>query len=384
MSIVKKNSPAKEKSPQNHYITFTFLSLFVFGLIDNSRGPIYPKVIDVFGLLKSQSSWIFTLTSLVSFFMALTSFKWIGKFGAIKSMKIALGLHAISLIIMGSSSFNKELFWLFLIGSVFLGLAMGTQTVTVNLVISKVSTPDNSSRLFSGLHSMYGAASLLAPLVFGAIFHFDLSWQISLFAMALAPLAMWFKFRNLAPLNLSGPAAMRTATGRKETIKLGIIFSFYVACEILLSTRMVIYLFESDLSLDRSSYLLTAFFILLLGGRALFSFYRPPFKTITMLKLSLMGTLAIFIVSLLFEPWPLFLCGLTMSYFFPFGMDQIKKTYDDSEPIIAKVMMFVGAMIAGMHFVFGAISELAGIEAAMWIGPFMLGVSLMLLYRLKS
>lgn len=65
-------------------------------------------------------------------------------------------------------------------------------------------------------------------------------------------------------------------------------------------------------------------------------------------------------------------------------MDQIKKTYVDSEPIIAKVMMFVGAMIAGMHFVFGSISEVAGIEAAMWMGPTLLSVSLLLLFKIKD
>lgn len=328
---------------------------------------------------------MFTLTSLMSFLMALSSFRWIKRLGAINSMKIALGLHALCLVIMAISSFYSDLFYVFLIGSAVLGVAMGVQTVTVNLVISKVSTPQNSSRLFSGLHSMYGAASLLAPLLFGAVFHFGVSWKGALIALALFPLGLLFKFRRLEPLELERSESMQTATPFSEVLKLGIVFSFYVACEILLSTRLVIFLFESGgLALDVASYLLTAFFVLLLGGRAFFSFYAPPLKTLTMLKLSLALGLSVFVLSLLYTPWPLFLCGLTMSFFFPFGMDQIKKSYKDSEAIIAKVMMFVGAMIAGMHFVFGAVSDLAGIEAAMWIGPILLAVSLLLLFNIKD
>ncbi len=362
------------------------MSLFIFGLIDNSRGPIYPKIIEVFGLTKSQSSWIFTLPSLISFLMALSSLSWIKKIGAIRAMKLAFILHALCLACMGvAGAMGDGLFWLFLVGSLILGLAMGVQTVTVNLVISKVSTAQNSSKLFSGLHSMYGAASLMAPLLFGAVFYFDISWQFFLLALAIGPLALFVRYRELAPLNLSQSGAMDTMTPLGEVIKLGVIFSFYVACEILLSTRLVVFLFEEGgFALDQASYLLTGFFLLLLGGRALFSFYIPPFKTLTMLKASISLTLCIFIASLLFTPWPLFLSGLTMSFFFPFGMDQIKKSYSDAESIIAKVMMFVGAMIAGMHFVFGAMADYAGIEAAMWIGPALLGTSLLLLYFLET
>ena len=147
---------------RSSYIIFSFLSLFIFGLIDNARGPIYPKVIEAFGISNSLSSWIFTLTSLVSFLITLASPRWLKRMGAVKASKAAIAFHGLALIVMGASSIYAQSFSLFLVASAILGLAMGIQSVTLNLIISRVSTPLNGRKLFSGLHAMYGAASFLS------------------------------------------------------------------------------------------------------------------------------------------------------------------------------------------------------------------------------
>lgn len=366
------------------YVIFTYLSLFIFGLIDNSRGPIYPKVIEVFGLTKSLSSWIFTLTSIITFTVTMASPVWLKRFGAINATKAAMIFHAASLLCMGFSSLDGEGFWLFLMGSVFLGFAMGIQNLTVNMIIAKVSTPYNGSRLFSGLHSMYGAASLIVPLALGAVFKFGISWQWVIAAMSLIPLAHFFYFKKLEPLNVTGEQSEHGPVSRTLLLKLGIFISFYVAAEILISSRLVVYLVEiGQFKIDNASFGLTGFFILLLGGRLLMTFYVPPFKKINMLLFSIIGTLLLYLASLFISPGFLILTGATMSFFFPFSMDFIKASYPQADAIIPKVMMFVGGMIAGMHFLFGIISDAFGLNAAMCLGVGFIATVLGILINLK-
>lgn len=363
------------------HVLFTYLSLFIFGFIDNARGPVYPKVIEVFNASNSESSWMFTLTSLVSFLMSLAIPLWLARFGAVKASKAAMLFHAAALLAMGGAGLSGEYFWLFLAGSACLGVAIGIQSVTVNLIISKVSTPYNGSRLFSGLHSMYGMASLLAPLLLGVTFGLGLSWQWTLIVLTALPLAHFIFYFRLAPLDLSQAATAKGGAPFKTVARLGVVFSFYMATEILISSRMVAYLNSTDtVGLDKASYALTAFFILLLAGRLFFSFHTPRIPGKILLLVSAGATLGFYLAALLWNPLALALTGASISYFFPFGMNHIKSRYDQAEAIIAKVMMFSGAMLASMHFLFGLLSDSFGIERAMWIGPMFVLVVLALLF----
>ena len=369
---------------RSSYILFSFLSLFIFGMIDNARGPIYPKVIEAFGVSNSLSSWIFTLTSIVSFLITLCSPIWLKKLGAVKASKFAILLHGLALILMGLTGIQGESFSLFLIASAILGIAMGIQSVTLNLIVARVSNPLNGRKLFSGLHAMYGAASFCAPLALGLVFRYELSWQYSLVFLALIPLAHLMFFKDLGPLGIAQKDEVSTPVSSGTILKLGIIFSFFIATEILISSRLVIYLYKVEgMKLDLASMLLTVFFILLLGGRLLFSFYSPSLKTIYLLRIAVVATLSFFILGLTVSPYFFPFTGFSISYFFPYGMDYVKNKYTQAESIIPKVMMFVGAMIAGMHAIFGVLSELYGLYGAMWVGVAFSSIVLLLLLTLR-
>lgn len=376
------------------YVLFSYFSLFIFGLVDNSRGPIYPKVIEVFELSNSASSWIFTVSSLVSFFMALGIPLWISRFGAIRSSKAAMVFHILALGCMGFSGLTGKSYGIFLLGSVFLGLAMGIQSVTVNLIISKVSSLENASRLFSGLHSMYGLASLIGPFILGAVFRLGASWQWCLIFIALLPLIHLIAFRDLAPLGISAKAGQEEKASAtksldskfewKNTIRLGGIFSFYIATEILVSSRLVFFFYSEGIDLEKASYGLTVFFLFLLLGRVGFSFFTPNIKPLNLLRISVCLTLSFYLLSLLVHPYWLCLSGASISYFFPCGLNYIKNENKEPESVISKVMMFVGAMLAGMHFFFGFVSDLYGIQAAMWLGVLFLCIVFLLLFTERS
>lgn len=364
------------------HIFFAYSSLFIFGLVDNLRGPLYPEVINVFGVSNGLSSWMFTLTSLVSFLVTAFNHWWLKRLGAVAPMKVAMLFHAAALMLMGLSALAQSpaYFALFLFAGLLLGIGMGIQSVGVNLVIAKVSSPVTGAKLFSGLHSMYGAASFLSPLLMGAVFRYAISWQYFLIACALIPLVHLVIFYRLPALGITpeGKSAQTLPFG--QTLMPGAIFSFYVASEILVSSRLVFYLKEvGKLKIEHASLGLTVFFVLLLAGRALFSFITPTLSRLSLLRLSAGLTLALFLLALLHHPLWLALSGASMSYFFPYGMDYVKLKFDNATSIISQVMIYVGAMIVSMHFVFGVVAETWGIMGAMWLGPLMLTVVFVLL-----
>ena len=112
------------------YISFAYLSLFCLGFIDNSRGPVYPEILEYFNLTKSSGSLIFSLSSFMAFIGALTSKVWLGLLGAIRASKIALVLQVIACLIMGSVAGTEYGYKLFLLGTMLFGLGVGIQSVS--------------------------------------------------------------------------------------------------------------------------------------------------------------------------------------------------------------------------------------------------------------
>jgi FHS family glucose/mannose:H+ symporter-like MFS transporter len=56
------------KIAQNKWaIFFAFLSLFLLGLADNIRGPLFPEILQFFFVSSSKGSWSFATTSGAAF-----------------------------------------------------------------------------------------------------------------------------------------------------------------------------------------------------------------------------------------------------------------------------------------------------------------------------
>ena len=82
-------------------IALAYFALFIMGTIDNARGPIYPEILQNFNLTPAWGSWIFTLGSLVSFFVAISVDWWLKKLNEINVTKACLILAALSSFILG-------------------------------------------------------------------------------------------------------------------------------------------------------------------------------------------------------------------------------------------------------------------------------------------
>lgn len=360
------------------YVIFCFASLFVFGFIDNSRGPIYPELIDQFQINKSSGSLIFSLPSLMSFLMALVSRFWLKKLGAINATKLSLVLISLSVLLMGIFAKDPNGFKFFILASALFGIGVGFLSIPINMIIANVVDIDKRQRAFAGLHSMYGLASLIAPSVLSFVFYKEYSWQNYLLLLSILPLSVFIFSIKINPQNINQQKDTTVTASKDRSVKLGILFSFYVASEILVSSRLVIYLKEIwEFPIEKASSYLSLFFFSLLAGRLLFAFVKFKTPLLTLLKLSIFVTIIFFLLGIYLDPLFMALTGASMSYFFPTGMTWISTKFEHtSDSIIATIMTYIGGMIVSIHWLVGSISDIYGLNAAMMLAVGMLCVVL--------
>ena len=364
------------------YIILCFTSLFAFGFIDNSRGPIYPELLDQFQITKSNGSLIFSLPSLMSFLMALLSRFWLKKLGAINSTKLSLVIIAVATALMGVFAKDPGGFKYFILASALFGIGVGFLSIPINMIIANVVPLENRQKVFAGLHSMYGMASLIAPSILSIVFYQQYNWQNYLMLLCILPLAVLIFSLKINSRGINEQSDSNEKASKDTSIKLGILFSFYVASEILVSSRLVIYLKEMwEMPIEKASSYLSIFFFTLLAGRVLFALVKFKAPLLRLLKISAILSIIFFLLGLYVNPLFLALTGGTMSYFFPTGMTWISSKFEKtSDSIIATVMTFVGGMIVSIHWLVGSISDIYGLNTAMMLGVGMLTVVLYFLH----
>lgn len=365
------------------YILFAYFGLFSLAIIENSRGPIYPEILEVFKVSNSFGSLIFSLSSLMSFVITIFANKWSPRLGAVNSVKLSLFLHLIASLLMGISGKYENGFIFFLLASCIFGIGVGMMSISLNLIVTNFSPVLKRRKYFAGLHSMYGLASFIAPVLVSYIFKFGVNWQNLYIALACFPLVLIIFGIKLPKQGIVNKEVEKRNFSWKLIATLGIIQSFYVASEIVVSSRLALYL-RSTWSYDAStaSKSLAAFFFLLLSGRVAFAIFNIKICAHKILMASSILSLISFILGLYIHPNFLIGTGLTMSFFFPNALEWVSQKYPGhADYLITQMMIYVGAVLVLMHWVFGALSDVIGIQKAMHIAPLMLCVVVYLLHR---
>ena len=367
-------------------ILFSYFSLFLFGLIDNSRGPLYPEILSFFNLTNSQGSLLFSLSSGFGFVVTIFSGTIFRIFGVNNSVKVSVCLLIISTFIYGFFASDASRFHLFLLGSVFLGISVGLLSVGNNLIISRNVEDDKKQMVFSGLHAMYGLASFSAPLVLSFYLSSGQSWNTFFFVLSVCASVVFLIFLPVKN-DIYEPKTNSTIyVDKKSSLRLGLLISLYVSSEILVSTRMVIYINEVwSVDPSKSALFLSIFFLFLLIGRLSFAFIKIKFDELTLLKISSGLSVVSIILGMWVHPFFLSLCGLSMSYFFPCVLGWVSKTYQEkADELIPMMMKFVNGMIVIIHGVFGVVSDAFGIKVAFSLGFIFQLIVLYLLQKQSS
>ena len=142
-------------------VFFAFTSMFILGISDNIRGPLYPELIKHFTLSNSQAAWSFAFSSTAAVLANAAAAFALKKIHLDRLMAIAVFLLIVGPLTMGLATSYQ----VYLTGAIFLGFSFGVMGVAQNLLIAENTDGLQQTRALSGLHSVYGFSSLIAPLL---------------------------------------------------------------------------------------------------------------------------------------------------------------------------------------------------------------------------
>lgn len=352
-----------------------FLGLFYFGMLDNGRGPAYPSIMKDLNLSNWEGSFLFALTSIMSFTMTVLSSHWLKKIKLMQGMKISWIILSLASLCLGLSGVFNNAPLLFA-ASFIQGTGMGITGMNMNLMVEAGTPVTHRRRVYGALHATYGIASFLAPLFFSALKILGLQWQSFFLILALAgPLLFLLPNRKGEDIySTVPPPGNNIPIPFPYLCTLALCVGMYVASEIVVSSRLVLFLEVSHkMSNAEASTYLSAFFILLMGGRLGLGIFNVPVKGQNLLIGSLILT---GVFSFLGREIPLFfsLTGLSMSIFFPSFMDWIAETFpNEFQRVTRFAMSGVGIHLVLMHLGFGKLADSLGVEKAMML-PLILNI----------
>lgn len=364
-------------------ILISYASLFVFGLSDNIRGPLFPEILKEFNVSDSMGSLMFALSSL-SGFMASHFARHVLRIFDRRSI-LQCACLGMTLALIGLSLAPH--FYVFLALSVLFGVTSGIIGLIPNVLVPLGSSPEKKQQLLSGLHAMYGIASLLAPMLVAAVSLLSGSWRHTFALAAIAPFSLFiYSFHKTHHPHHSKPkrSVEEHKANRKKNFKpqifLAFMVSFAVAAEVMISSRLALYMRRMwDYNLETSSLYVTYFFIALLLGRLLFTgikFNRSiPFQ----LSGCLLLTAICLSLGLFIHPLFLAVSGFSIAPFYPLAIALISSEFpEDLDTAVSYMMATDSMMLALMHVLIGKLSDSYGIHHALIAGIVFLCLSFIL------
>ncbi len=350
-----------------------FLSFFVFGFIDNLKGPLLPEVLRAERMSYSQGGTFF-LAAYIGFIVAtlLT-----GVMADVVSNRRVLLLSGICLAggIVGLNL--SKAFPLLVVFMAVIGLGLGGIEVGGNGLMVELHSVKRA-RYLNLLATFHGVGSLLVPLAAAWLLTYRLAWQqIYLCAGSLAGvLILLFAVvgrtelkTSLAKPNWDGAALLRIGfTWRMCWFYL--LICAYVAVELGVAAWLVEYLQKvHHLSVARSSIYLSAFFVMIMLGRLVGSLLVERVGYLRMVGLSLVGTMLL-LMGGLFGPadWVCLLpaSGLCMSIVFPTVTAAVSSLHSSNMGSILGILFTFGGVGGALGpWLIGLASEAYGLQVGL-------------------
>jgi FHS family glucose/mannose:H+ symporter-like MFS transporter len=374
------------------WLALAYVSLIAYGLADNSRGPVFPEFLKAFSLSDSQGSLLFLVASAAAVLVNSTAPFWRKKLSTHALMQVFAIFTSLGLFAMGfATSFYGTL-----TGAAIFGAAMGGSGLLANLIVSEAVPPSLQRRALSGLHSMYGISSLVAPLFVTMLYHHGSSWRGVFTWLGIGPLLVlgfsWFSDPPAkSPSIISNPGSadlQQRGPGLKLKLHFAMILSLYVSAEVLVSSRLVLFARrEIGLSVESANDLLAIFFLGMFLGRLISALFHFPVRNISILMFSSLVTLALSCLGIIGSPVLLALTGFSMSVFYPCVVALINDELGEHAPaVIGACIAIQGIGLVALNFAVGAVSDHWGLRFAMWITPMatLIVLSLLLAHKLKK
>lgn len=350
---------------------FACSAMLALALGDNIRGPLFSDLLSFFSVNNSQGSFTFALATFAGLLGNLASVPLLRKITMSQLLVGSLVLLGIGLLIMGTGA----VFSIYLLGSFVFGFGMGTVGISQNLLITENVEIGQQPKALSFMHSIYGLGSLLAPLMAAWATGFFQNWQSAfiLTAVLTGVIFVGALITRAQPLfhvahYEHDPHSPKSP--KKSLFMFGGIFAFYVVAEILVSSRLALYLRTyRQMSLTESSQYVTYFFVFLLMGRLFFSVKKLSIPLKNQLSIFLLVSIVFIILGLLVHPFFFALTGLSMSGYYPLSMGYISsEAKERRRQFLTFAITFQSFCVISMHILVGYLTDQFGLFYAFGVG----------------
>ncbi len=353
------------------------LSLFALGWMDNARGPFFPFFLEASKESASKGALFFAVTSFITILSSATA-DWILKKWGLKTLLLLGGFG------MGSSPLGLILFPNLngaLITAFLFGAGLGWTTVGQNILINLVKAVELRRQFFALLHCFYALAAMTAPLtilklknilpwnwLLIGVFFLSCPFVISLFFLKKEGAEI--KVKKMPPPPLSDFWVMIWVT----------FLSFYIASELIMSTRLVVFLKGLGLSFKVASQHLFLFFLAMFLIRLLFFFVSFHISALKILLTCLFASLGLMFLGYNVSTYFFSLMGASFAPVFPIVMDEISNMWPKRfDVLIARIIAISSMFVVSIHMLVGKLTDLYGIDKAMYSVPILMLFSLIIL-----
>jgi MFS family permease len=352
-------------------VVLAYVSLLALSLIDASRGPYYPDILQDLQVNATRGSLFFAVVSLTAFFGSWRSHGFVQRHSALRllswsSLMLGLGFAGIGLAPSEA---------IMLACCTLVGFSFGALNLAQAVLIFESTTDTKKRRrLYNGLHAMYGAAALGAPLLASFTREVGLTWRHAFAAMACLPVVVSFGSFFLRPqgskMRSTEPAAPLNRSEWKWCLFFALLVAFYLWGELSLSTRVVLWLRrDRGYSPETADLYLAGFFASMLAGRIVFS--SMSFHSIsngTLLSVSAALGSVLYFAGLTYDPRLVIVAGLAMAPFYPVVMDQVARHFNRKSSQALGFVIGSGSLaVVLMHIAVGYISDQAGLTVALQV-----------------
>ena len=301
-----------------------FFAFFIFGFVDNLKGPTFPNLLDELQFNYAQGGGILLgayLGFVVATLLAGPLSDWAGN----RTILIIAGL----LITGGILGFSRANTYPLLFASMLL-MGMGTGSIEVGgngLIVGL--HPQAQGRYLNLLATFHGFGSLLVPLYAAWLLDAGISWrQVFQYSIPLVLVLVLLLLLTPAPrtAKMASSSGFDWATLRRtgfSTTMIGfyVAIALYVATEIGIAAWIVEYLIQTKgIAQATAALYLSAFFGMIMIGRIVGSVLVDRIGYLRAIILAMIGAFVAILIAIVAPPALAFclpLSGLFLSIIFP-------------------------------------------------------------------
>lgn len=338
--------------------------------IDNARGPLLPRIAEALQLPYSHAAWLFAggnLSAVAAAFVLLAASKrWTEE--RLTVAALLFGCVAVA------ATHWVENFPTFLLFAALCGSAVYLLGTLANLWVLRHAPVEKRSRYFCALHTMYGAASLFAPVAVGRLFLYTPSWRAPFWVYVPLAAVLLFTLRGASrgtPVAyLPDPQAPAEARPHSSVAKRSlwvVTLCLYVVAEVLVASWMVAFVVgRYAIAPVEAGKFLTGFFLVMAITRGICSFVLSERWEKPLLYGSIVGSLAFAVLGQQFGPWFLPLAGV-LGPFFPLFVARSSKVFAQEGKSMTQILLFaVQGMLVVAHVCMGGLADRYGVAFAYW------------------